>query len=58
MKKTTQLQLSEEQFIKARELAIKNNLPTRKQSLVDIALDCLDKMYYSEDFEELTGLKK
>ena len=58
MKKTTQLQLSEEQFIKARELAIKNNLPTKKQSLIDIALRCLDKMYWSEDFEELTGLKK
>lgn len=58
MRKTTQLQLSDEQFIKARELAVKNNLPTKKQSLVDIALSCLDKMYYSEDFEELTGLKK
>ena len=56
-KKLTQCYLSDSQFIKIREIAIKNNLPKDKPSLINLSLVIIDKISYSEDFESLTGLK-
>jgi hypothetical protein len=55
-KKLTQCYLSDSQFIRIREIAIKNNLPKDKPSLVSLALDIVDKVSYSEDFKDLTDL--
>ena len=55
-KKLTQCHLSDSQFIKIREIAILNNLPKDKPSLVSLALKIVDNVRYSVDLKELTGL--
>ena len=56
-----QLELTDEQMMKINILAINNGKKTSKQELVNLALEVVNlfiRHLDSEDFEQVTGLKK
>lgn len=56
-----QLELTDEQMMKINILAVNNGRKTNKQELVNLALEVANlfiRFSDSEDFEQITGLKK
>ena len=55
MRKITQVQLTDQQFEAVKVIAIKNKLPTSKQSLIELALKLVDDFTRVDEFESITG---
>ena len=55
MRKITQVQLTDQQFQAVKLIAIKNKLPTSKQSLIELSLKLVDLFSKVDEFESITG---